>query len=168
MQPNVAEQRSLTPGRVSGQKGCRLTIEIKNINLRLKKIDPRPHADTNSHRLARPDPTDRRTAVRGRAGPLDGQGHRHRGRFRPAAAGPPVGRRPGVRRRLRAQPRLDQGDGADVRGQLPDREGPLARIAASLEFIDESPAPARASVLDRLAAGEITPDEAIKALEDGQ
>ena len=44
----------------------------------------------------------------------------------------------------------------------------LARIAASLEFIDESPAPARASVLDRLAAGEITPDEAIKALEDGQ
>jgi len=42
----------------------------------------------------------------------------------------------------------------------------LARISESLEFIDESPAPARADVLDRLAAGEITPEEAISALED--
>src|SRR5580700_2396870 len=30
----------------------------------------------------------------------------------------------------------------------------LTRIAASLEFIDESPAPARTDVLDRLARGE--------------
>jgi hypothetical protein len=42
----------------------------------------------------------------------------------------------------------------------------LARISESLEFIDESPSPARADVLDRLAAGEITPEEAISALED--
>ena len=46
----------------------------------------------------------------------------------------------------------------------------LNRIAASLDFIDESPAPARsevrAEVLDRLASGEITADEAIAALED--
>jgi hypothetical protein len=48
----------------------------------------------------------------------------------------------------------------------------LNRIAASLDFIDESPAPARsevrAEVLDRLASGEITADEAIAALEEGQ
>jgi hypothetical protein len=42
----------------------------------------------------------------------------------------------------------------------------LARISESLEFIDESPAPARSDVLDRLAAGEITPEQAISALED--
>lgn len=42
----------------------------------------------------------------------------------------------------------------------------LARISDSLEFIDESPAPGRSDVLDRLAAGEITPEEAISALED--
>jgi len=48
----------------------------------------------------------------------------------------------------------------------------LNRIAASLDFIDESPAPARsevrAEVLDRLASGEITAEEAIAALEEGQ
>jgi hypothetical protein len=48
----------------------------------------------------------------------------------------------------------------------------LNRISASLDFIDESPAPARserrAEVLDRLASGEITADEAIAALEEGQ
>ncbi|MGH6955979.1 MAG: DUF2089 domain-containing protein [Caulobacteraceae bacterium] len=44
----------------------------------------------------------------------------------------------------------------------------LARIAASLEFIDESPAPARAEVLDRLARGEISAEEAIGALEEGR
>jgi len=42
----------------------------------------------------------------------------------------------------------------------------LTRISESLEFIDESPAPARSDVLDRLAAGEITAEEAISALED--
>jgi hypothetical protein len=48
----------------------------------------------------------------------------------------------------------------------------LNRIAASLDFIDESPAPARsevrAEVLDRLASGEITADQAIAALEEGK
>src|SRR5580693_4924913 len=44
----------------------------------------------------------------------------------------------------------------------------LARIAASLEFIDESPAPARSDVLERLARGEITAEAAIAALEDGR
>jgi hypothetical protein len=42
----------------------------------------------------------------------------------------------------------------------------LNRIGASLEFIDESPAPARSDVLERLERGEITPAEAIAALED--
>jgi hypothetical protein len=41
----------------------------------------------------------------------------------------------------------------------------LTRIAASLEFIDESPAPPRNEVLERLERGEITPAEAIAALE---
>ncbi len=44
----------------------------------------------------------------------------------------------------------------------------LNRIAASLEFIDESPAPARTEVLDRLASGEITAEEAIAALRERQ
>src|ERR1700684_4449311 len=44
----------------------------------------------------------------------------------------------------------------------------LRRIAASLEFIDESPAPARTDVLDQLARGEITAEAAIAALEDGR
>ena len=42
----------------------------------------------------------------------------------------------------------------------------LTRIAAGLEFIDTSPAPARSDVLDRLASGEITAEEAIAALEE--
>lgn len=43
----------------------------------------------------------------------------------------------------------------------------LNRIAANLEFIDTSPPPTRAEVLDRLARGEITTDEAISTLEKG-
>jgi hypothetical protein len=42
----------------------------------------------------------------------------------------------------------------------------LTRISASLQFIDESPAPARNEVLEQLERGEITPAEAIAALED--
>ena len=42
----------------------------------------------------------------------------------------------------------------------------LARIAGALDFVDTSPAPARSEVLDRLAAGEITAEEAIAALEE--
>jgi hypothetical protein len=41
----------------------------------------------------------------------------------------------------------------------------LSRIAGSLEFVEDSPAPARADVLGRLAAGEISAEEAIRALE---
>jgi hypothetical protein len=48
----------------------------------------------------------------------------------------------------------------------------LNRISSNLDFIDESPAPARAEVraevLDRLASGEITAEEAIAALEEGK
>ena len=44
----------------------------------------------------------------------------------------------------------------------------LNRIAASLEFIDTSPAPAKKEVLDRLARGEISSDEAISALEQSR
>jgi hypothetical protein len=44
----------------------------------------------------------------------------------------------------------------------------LTRISASLEFIDESPAPARTDVLDALARGEITAEDAISALESGR
>src|SRR5579863_7066547 len=48
----------------------------------------------------------------------------------------------------------------------------LNRIAGSLDFIDESPAPARsdvrAEVLDRLASGEITAEDAISALEEAK
>jgi len=42
----------------------------------------------------------------------------------------------------------------------------LNRIAASLEFIDESPAPTRVQVLERLERGEITADEAVAALRE--
>jgi hypothetical protein len=42
----------------------------------------------------------------------------------------------------------------------------LTRIAGSLEFIDESPAPARNEVLEQLERGEITPAQAIAALEE--
>lgn len=41
----------------------------------------------------------------------------------------------------------------------------LNRIAAQLEFVDHNPAPSRAEILDRLNRGEITADEAIRALE---
>ena len=41
----------------------------------------------------------------------------------------------------------------------------LNRIGASLEFIETSPSPARGEVLDRLARGEITAEEAIETLE---
>ena len=41
----------------------------------------------------------------------------------------------------------------------------LNRIAASLEFVETDPEPARAEVLDRLARGEITAQQAIAELE---
>jgi hypothetical protein len=41
----------------------------------------------------------------------------------------------------------------------------LNRIAARLDFVETSPAPPRGEVLERLAAGEITAEEAIAELE---
>jgi hypothetical protein len=41
----------------------------------------------------------------------------------------------------------------------------LNRIAASLEFIEIDPTPGRAEVLERLARGEITADQAVADLE---
>ena len=41
----------------------------------------------------------------------------------------------------------------------------LSRIASRLDFIETSPAPPRAEVLERLAAGQITAEEAISELE---
>jgi hypothetical protein len=41
----------------------------------------------------------------------------------------------------------------------------LNRIAGLLEFVDTNPSPSRAEVLDRLNKGEISADEAIRALE---
>src|SRR5580658_643984 len=41
----------------------------------------------------------------------------------------------------------------------------LNRISQALEFVDTNPAPARSDVLDRLARGEITADDAIRELE---
>ena len=40
----------------------------------------------------------------------------------------------------------------------------LNRISAQLEFVDTSPDPSRAEVLERLERGEITADEAVAAL----
>ena len=41
----------------------------------------------------------------------------------------------------------------------------LNRISGQLQFIDTNPSPSRAEVLERLKDGEITADEAIRALE---
>lgn len=41
----------------------------------------------------------------------------------------------------------------------------LNRIAGQLEFIETDPAPGRSEILDRLNRGEITAEEAIRALE---
>lgn len=41
----------------------------------------------------------------------------------------------------------------------------LNRISSQLEFVETNPAPSRSEVLERLREGEITVDEAIRALE---
>ena len=41
----------------------------------------------------------------------------------------------------------------------------LNRIAGQLEFVETNPSPSRAEVLERLNHGEITADDAIRALE---
>jgi hypothetical protein len=42
----------------------------------------------------------------------------------------------------------------------------LNRIAGQLKFIETNPSPTRAEVLERLNNGEITADEAVRALEE--
>jgi hypothetical protein len=42
----------------------------------------------------------------------------------------------------------------------------LNRIAGQLEFVDTNPSPSRAEVLDQLNKGEISADEAVRALEE--
>jgi hypothetical protein len=41
----------------------------------------------------------------------------------------------------------------------------LNRISSQLEFVEDNPSPSRTEVLERLNSGEITPDEAVRALE---
>ncbi|MGB7267662.1 MAG: DUF2089 domain-containing protein [Terracidiphilus sp.] len=41
----------------------------------------------------------------------------------------------------------------------------LTRIASQLEFVDTNPSPSRTEVLEKLKNGDITPAEAIRALE---
>jgi len=41
----------------------------------------------------------------------------------------------------------------------------LTRIADSLEFVENNPAPSQAEILDRLKRGQITPQDAIDELE---
>jgi len=41
----------------------------------------------------------------------------------------------------------------------------LNRLAGQLEFVDTNPSPSRAEVLERLSNGEITAEDAIRALE---
>ena len=41
----------------------------------------------------------------------------------------------------------------------------LNRLSGSLNFVESNPSPSRAEILARLKAGEITADEAIRALE---
>ena len=42
----------------------------------------------------------------------------------------------------------------------------LNRIGDSLDFVDTNPAPSRVEILERLRRGEITPDVAIRELEE--
>jgi len=42
----------------------------------------------------------------------------------------------------------------------------LNRIASHLDFVETNPSPSRAEVLERLSQGEISAEEAIKALEE--
>ena len=42
----------------------------------------------------------------------------------------------------------------------------LNRIGESLDFVDTNPAPSRVEILERLRRGELTPDDAIRELEE--
>jgi hypothetical protein len=47
----------------------------------------------------------------------------------------------------------------------PTIKGRLNRIAESLDFVEQNPAPGRSEVLERLQRGEITAEDAIRELE---
>ncbi len=47
----------------------------------------------------------------------------------------------------------------------PTIKGRLNRISAALQFVETDPKPSRAEVLERLKRGEISADEAVRALE---
>lgn len=47
----------------------------------------------------------------------------------------------------------------------PTIKGRLNRISGQLQFVETNPSPSRAEVLERLKGGEITAEEAIRALE---
>src|SRR5215471_4048854 len=44
----------------------------------------------------------------------------------------------------------------------------LTRLAASLDFVETNPSPSRVEILERLASGDLTPDQAIQELEGPQ
>jgi hypothetical protein len=48
----------------------------------------------------------------------------------------------------------------------PTIKGRLNRIAGQLEFVETNPSPSRAEILERLNQGEITAEEAIRALQE--
>jgi len=41
----------------------------------------------------------------------------------------------------------------------------LTRLAASLEFVETNPSPSRVEILERLASGDLTADQAIQEME---
>ena len=41
----------------------------------------------------------------------------------------------------------------------------LNRLAGSLDFVETNPSPSRVEILERLASGDLTPDQAIQELE---
>jgi hypothetical protein len=48
----------------------------------------------------------------------------------------------------------------------PTIKGRLNRIAGQLDFVENNPSPSRAEILERLNQGDITADEAIRALQE--
>jgi hypothetical protein len=149
----------------------RLTTGIKNINFELKKINlgrPMPPSDPNDwQELTRltggADFVVERVRLVGRQIAIEG-----------AFAPPQLARLTGEDQVFVAAFLRSHGSIKDMEQMFgvsyPTIKARLNRIAASLDFIDESPAPARSElrtdVLDRLARGEITAEDAISALED--
>jgi hypothetical protein len=145
-----------------------LTLAIKNINVALKKIDPGP--------MTHPDPSDWQELTRLTGGApfvvervrLAGKDIAVEGAFAP----PQLAQLSGEDQVFVAAFLRSHGSIKEMEQMFgvsyPTVKARLTRIAASLEFIDESPAPARTEVLDQLARGEITADDAIAALENGR